>query len=473
MKEFKEVDNGIDIAGEDLSDIFLHKNIGNFDIESIYSKIDSSNLIDTYNAYINEEIDKIVDLSGKDEILFVKNMKEHYGSEETKKLFSKVGYDDITDPIKVKFYFLARIDLYNNLISKYIDILKYNYSQLNIEDSDKMISDLINNKNSHEIIDKIHTYIQNNPELWETDYGASFEKFGGGIAIFDRDDKSVSSTFTIKNMFTNSLIYDVVIYGHGTYFVKGSYVSDDELLILDMYDTIKENNPKLNKNELFNLFMNELSTTQYKTYIDSKKDLNKLINKFKNTVDTSKLSMFELFLSKAHFDWGFARPMKTPYGIYRSVDALILKLIDSGYKSIKLYVCNPNGYEIPDTVKYLKDVTVSYSKGSVLVENSEVLEESIHDFLGTFINKVKDCITNIFDSIKSTASIFLNKSNKSISKKDDNYVKIYNFIEIQNGKLVLSSKIFKNNKELKKYVMNSISDIEKETNNLAHKCRID
>ena len=145
MKEFKEVDNGIDIAGEDLSDIFLHKNIGNFDIESIYSKIDSSNLIDTYNAYINEEIDKIVDLSGKDEILFVKNMKEHYGSEETKKLFSKVGYDDITDPIKVKFYFLARIDLYNNLISKYIDILKYNYSQLSIEEIN---SDLANKTES-------------------------------------------------------------------------------------------------------------------------------------------------------------------------------------------------------------------------------------------------------------------------------------------------------------------------------------
>lgn len=455
------------LSETDIENAAAKKDISVIDIEALKKLLNSDNIIEDYKKYCDESAKRIANLDTKKSMQFMRVLQEINSEKVLIDIIRSSGYKEFIDKEELLKYIQLKIDMYNKLIDTYIKMLDHNYKALKISTSQykKMVSDLKSGKNIEKTSDKIMMYLDKNKNLWEKEWGADFTRFHGGKVFINLKENVWDISGNARCLYNMSTKWDIVILCHGTNLSPGKSLSKEEQEFVDKYIklAIKYNKANLSKEDLEEL-KDKFSESDKRIIAKYSKDLDKLVDRYDINMNPYRyhgshgfktcLYLKDRLTGELKKAWGFAQPLKTPFGTFRDVNECLRACISNGAKSIKIMACNPGGYEIANDIRKMSDVKVDYQYYSVLMENIEdenILTESID--LKKILNKVK----NYLDKFKSDSR----KIFESLIDKFKKPIKLP-FIKIKNNKPEIEDKSTTNKSDLIKDYNDANSSIEKQ-----------
>lgn len=403
-----------EITAKDIPISKIMQDIGFMNEAEILKILHKKNLVNQYNAFMKKDIDKMLELDDEDQLYWLKHWIKSTSKEYVKKCLNSGGYANLKTNEEVEEYFNYRLKLYNYALTKYMELVEYNYAMLNfsLNESSEILSNLGTGTKITANINKIIDIISTNPEIikkYDRPWGYDFTVFGAGKVFCEKDDETV----TVKKMLTMSFSWDVIIITHGTITKISEHLEKAEVDLIYKYYKLKDDNPKLPYNKLIDLLIPTLTKEEKTAFEKYNYKFSKLDNIYKRMY--GKKGMLEWLFDSRRQQWGFWKPLLTPYGMFKSVNQCIKTCIDNGNKTIKLIVCNPGAFELPDEFKDLPDdIVVEYATVSVMIENA------FTDFFKTGFTKISDAFKKIKDylvSLKNNFKVFFNNVKKHSDDK--------------------------------------------------------
>lgn len=404
------------ISETDIENCTAKKDISIIDIDSIKKLLNSDNIIEDYNKYCDESAKRIANLDNSKSTNFVKILKEMNSDAALLRLIRESGYTEFTDKEELIKYINIKINMYNSVINSYIKMIEHNYKALKIseEESKKIINNLKSGKDISKTSDKIIELLEKNKSKWKTSWGADFRKFGAGKVFMNLNENVWDIVGNARSLYNMSTQWDVVILCHGTDITPGRSLTNEEKEFVEKYRklAIKLNKDNLSKEDIENL--EKEFTDSDKKILAKYKNINKLLDRYdinfkdysnryiRNNTFRACLYVKDILLGEVKKNWGFAKPLYTPYGTFRDVNECIRACIENGDKSIKIMACNPGHYELASDIKAMKNIKIDYQYYSVLIENSYIsLTESVdmENKISNLLNKIKQKSSKIFNNI--------------------------------------------------------------------------
>lgn len=458
------------LSETDIENAAAKKDISVIDIKALKKLLNSDNILEDYKKYCDESAKKIANLDSNKSMQFMRVLQELNSEQALIDLIRSSGYKEFIDKDELIEYINLKIEFYEKVINTYVKMLDHNYKALKITTSQykKMRSDLVAGRNISKTADKVLTYLENNRKLWERNWGADFTKLSGGKVFMNVNENVWNISGNARTLYNMSTNWDIVILCHGTDVSPGKSISKEEKEFVEKYKelAIKFGKTNLSKDDIKKL-EDEFDEKDKKVIQKYSKNLNKLIERYDINMDPYRyygqygfkvcLYIKNRLNGELKKNWGFARPLNTPYGTFRDVNECIRACISNGAKSIKIMACNPGHYEIADDIRKMSDIKIDYQYYSVLMENSEydVLTEGI-DF-----RKIKDKIKKYLDDYKEKS----NKIFKSLSDKFSKTIKLP-FIHIKNKKPDTKEESVTNKADLLRCYNEANISIESEISNM-------
>jgi len=379
--------------------------------------IESNNIVEEYNEYLNLEFDKLdkrkTNLSGFDYNikLGIESLRELGVKEnDIRKVVLDTFFEVSDDPKVIKKFLQLRINYNTKIVNLLQKMLRNNYQILGIsnEEAEKLNKNLKDDKSSAKSIIEIKQLILNNKSKFIKSGKVDLRELGFGVAyITQKDLREITEFVTLDKLIQILMRYDCMVIGHGSGIngeSAGKYnnlsntrntIEDkhNDLVtkyndLYDEYKKEKQKNPDFGKTERGKMILSKIKD------LDSKSDrTSALLN---NNVDHLKD-----VINNAKYTWGI-QPISTEHGgTFDDMNSLVRELIKEGNKSIYIMSCNPGHYQLDPELRNVKGVHIRMSINNMLSEDfidyDYQIENEYIEITNTEIKLLEFCKSNDID----------------------------------------------------------------------------
>lgn len=374
----------ISIVSGDMFDAEMKHRLENFDKEQTKAILESKDIVQAYNDFVQLKIDNIlkaegkyknfedapkifqtfVQLHAKSSLVDLFGTGSFSGHPTTKSIIDGFVYTD-QDPKFIRALLEARLEYCNTTQKLLKKIIENNATILKLSSS--QIQTLISGSDADNVKDLKEAINKNKDQFIKNKYLINCKDIGAGVMITG-EGFEIGEVVKFEDYIQDLVNYDLVVLAHGS--DSSMSPRTEEKLKQRAIDKI----PKSLYGRLKHITAKEVSDLYDKLNDHMQKSggvfqsLPEMTNREKLIyVLFTKSNQKGLAKEKKNANWEFSFPVKGPDGkSYVSVPGFVKAMKQKGYNKIKLYSCNPGEFDLPDDLK----PGVVFSKRTNYVENN-------------------------------------------------------------------------------------------------------
>lgn len=353
--------------GVDINDSKLQSRVESFDKEKAKYILESKNIVEAYNAYIEADIDRLMDENSFDlkdgttdylakTIAYLLKTNDISKSDIRNYLRGTFFYTS-NDPEKIKRMLTLRLKYNQHITNLMSKMLNLNYKILGYTDAEmKALDKRLNSKgnDSNTAVAEIKQKIYENKSKFLTNNGECVDLtslgFGKIFITKGKDFLGINNTRSgkddrnelqaIDGLLQKSMMYDAIIMCHGS--------SGNKITLRELEKQLKDQRDLYKK----------------MGYDDSELEkLQSFDRDGKKMADDNNESLKNRWIMQP------IRSDKSDY--YTDMNSFVARLIKEGYKKILIAACNPGSHKLDSKLLKIKGVKILYSDYSNIIENTD------------------------------------------------------------------------------------------------------
>lgn len=370
----------ISIVSGDMFDAEMKHRLENFDKEQTKAILESKDIVQAYNDFVQLKIDNILHAEGKyknfedaqkifQTFAQVYKLADQFGSlttnlGTTKGIIDGFVYTD-QDPKFIRALLEARLEYCNTTQKLLKKIIENNATILKLSSS--QIQALISGSDADNVKDLKEAINKNKDQFIKNKYLIDCKDIGAGVMVTG-EGFEIGEVVKFEDYIQDLVNYDLVVLAHGS----------DSSMSPRIEEKLKQRAinkiPKSLYGRLKHITAKEVSDL-YDKITEHMQKSGGILQSLPEMSDREQL-IYALFAKssqkgiakeKKHANWEFTFPITGPDNkSYISVPGFVKAMKQKGYNKIKLYSCNPGEFDLPADLK----PGVVFSKRTNWVENN-------------------------------------------------------------------------------------------------------
>lgn len=373
----------ISIVSGDMMDAEMKHRLEQFDKEQVKAILESKNIVQAYNDFLDLKINKVVNLTEKDfeDAPFIfKSFKQSYDQfktleevdeqYDTKKIIDGFTYQS-QDPKFIRALLETRLQYANTTQKLLKKIIENNAKFLKI--SSAQLQTMISSSSPKNIKDMKDAIAKNEKEFIKNKYLADCRSIGAGVLITGKEFEIGSDKVKFEDYIQDLCNFDLVVLAHGSNSVYSP--GAEKQLVERVKNKLKA--AGVTNTAKYDLINKKSKEAMLKGQMpELTKDEEEYVNKVSELVDDKVIGDFGK--SRKDDKWEFSYPIIFVDGKrYVNIENFIRAAKKQGFKKIKLYSCNPGSYDLPADIK----AGVVFSKRTNYLETTFVKDYEVAENL--------------------------------------------------------------------------------------------